>query len=112
LRKAIELTEDISLLAAKMPEHEREVLGSEMSRYAFLLVGRLSKAVDAPTAARRYRNYATAGGAVASLQSLLEVAVRVRVLSAQDAERATITADELAHMLRDLAGAPDWFGRS
>ena len=108
LRKAIQLTEDVSTLTARMPEHERTVLGSEMARYAFLAVGRLSKAHDAGTAARRYRGFSAARGAVCALSSLLDIAVRVKVLAPSDIERPAITCDELMHMLGDLAGSPGW----
>lgn len=108
LRKAIQLTEDVSILMEKLPEHERDVLGAEMARYAFLIVGRLSKAIDARTAARRYRGFSAARGAVCALSSLFDIAVRVSVLTAADVERSAITCDELTHMLADLAGGPEW----
>lgn len=108
LTKAIQLTEDLSVLIARMPEHEREVLGAEMARYAFLAVGRLSRAHEATTTARRYRGFSAARGAVSALSSLFDVAVRVRVLDASDVERSAITCDELMHILGDLAGLPEW----
>lgn len=108
LRKAIELTEQVAEMTERMPEHERAVLGGEMSRYAFLLVGRLSKAHEATTQSRRYRSFSAARGAVAALSSMLEMSVRVHALEAGDVERAAITCDELLHMLGDLAGTPGW----
>jgi four helix bundle protein len=108
LRKAIELTEDIGRICDRLPEQERDVLGSEMSRYAYLIVGRLSTALDATTAARRYRSYSAARGAVTALASLLDIATRVRAITPADVERSLITCDELSHMLKDLAGTPDW----
>lgn len=108
LRKAIQLTEDVGTLIARMPEHERDVLGGEMARYSFLVVGRLSKAHDAVTAARRYRGFSAARGAVCALSSLFDIAVRVKVLTPADIERPFITCDELMHMLGDLAGSPAW----
>lgn len=108
LRKAIELTDDVSRMTARMPEQERDVLGGEMARYAFLIVGRVSKAIDATTPQRRYRAYSAARGSVSALASLLEISVRVRALTCDDIERASITCDELSHMFGDLAGTPEW----
>ena len=108
LRKAIDVTGSVTSLLERMPDAERDVLGSQMARYAFLTVGRLSKAIGAPTPSRRSRGYSAARGSVAALSSLLELSVRVGVLAESDVERVVIDCDELLHILGDLAGTPQW----
>ena len=95
------LAADVETIAARLPVHERYGLASQLRRAATSIPSNIAEGWARPT--RVYINHLSiALGSEAELKTQLELAVKMKLLMASEAEPLLATASQVGRMLRGL----------
>jgi four helix bundle protein len=101
-QKGMELAVIAYSLAKSMPKTEEYRLTSQLLRAATSVPANIAEG-NARGTRKDYANFiSVARGSVAEVQTLLELAVRTRLLSSDETSAAAQLADELGRMLKVL----------